>query len=105
MLRSASSMVMNFGSETLGTSEPSPPPSPRCCAHTGRSRGDPLPLRTHPDPYAPMVARISPVSCRFTGTGRETNYPDPTGPALWLEVTHDYGYTGWVSAYLLRGAR
>ena len=80
-----------------GSPEAFPNTPKRYCLNASRLGGQPLPLRTEPYPSAPMVARIAASSCMITATGHRVEL----GPSSWLQVTHDYGYTGWVQARFL----
>jgi len=79
----------------IGEQPPHLPAPRRYCVNGARLEDAHLPLLMDPYPRAPVIARIASTSCRLTATGREA------GRGLWLEVTHDYGYTGWVQAYYL----
>ena len=57
---------------------------------------EPLPLRDRPSTRAPAIVHVLPTSCKLTGTGREA------ADGRWIEVTHEWGYTGWLQAHNLR---
>jgi hypothetical protein len=61
-------------------------PGERSCVDGGRL----LPLLQRPRPRARVIAQVLPTSCHLTATGRQSRDGD------WIEVTHDYGLTGWV---------
>jgi hypothetical protein len=69
-----------------------PAPRQRYCADAFAIVGPVLTMQERPDYHAPIIAHISPTSCRLTATGREAGNGD------WLEVTHPDGPTGWVRA-------
>jgi hypothetical protein len=75
----------------------------RYCVDAAALGGRQLPLHIRPDPAAPIVVTVLPTSCRLTSTGRQAHR---RGSAeVWIEVTHDYGYTGWVNASYLQRYR
>ena len=77
----------------------------RTCASARALGGQPLPLRVAPDPHSPSFKRLRGGDCSLRATGVRSVYPDPSGPAEWLEVIADSGEVGWVSGYFVHLAK